>query len=63
MIYNNIKYHGTYCNNQTNTFLNNRYTTNEYGWTSNERSEDGWTSNKRSYVRTLSFPYCGIFRQ
>lgn len=53
MIYNNIKYHGTYCNNQTNTFLNNRYTTNE----------DGWASDERSYVRTLSFPYCGIFRQ
>lgn len=52
MIYSNITYQSTYCNKQTNTFLNERYTTNE----------GGWDSDKRSYTQTLTFPYCGIFR-
>lgn len=52
MIYNNITYLQTYCNKQSNTFLNMRYTTNE----------KGWDCDKRSYVQTLTFPYCGIFR-
>ena len=53
MIYNNIKYHNTYCDSSSNTYTNMRYTTNE----------KGFNCDKRSYVRTLSFPYCGIFRQ
>lgn len=53
MIYSNIKYHGTYCNNYSNTYTNMCYTTNE----------KGFNCDKRSYIYVLSFPYCGMFRQ